>query len=166
MKTPTAVAEFLISRFDGVANELNELQHRLSICTTQILTTQKSLLQTLGSRLPSAAIGKIERNRSLLQTIAGKLPAIASGTVTRQLSMLDTLRLRLGSGIEAQMAECRKQLQLQEQFIRMASPEYILKRGYSLTLCDGKIIKQAAGLQSGDRLTTRFTDGDVNSIIV
>lgn len=166
MKTPTAVAEFLISRFDGVANELNELQHRLSICTTQILTTQKSLLQTLGSRLPSAAIGKIERNRSLLQTIAGKLPAIASGTVTRQLSMLDTLRLRLGSGIEAQMAECRKQLQLQEQFIRMASPEYILKRGYSLTLCDGKIIKQAAGLQSGDRLTTCFADGDVNSIIV
>lgn len=41
-----------------------------------------------------------------------------------------------------------------------------LKRGYSLTLKDGKIIKQADGLAIGDELVTRFADGEVRSTVL
>ena len=54
---------------------------------------------------------------------------------------------------------------LTEQFIKMASPDYILKRGYSLALKDGKIIKHASDLRAGEELTTRFIDGEIKSII-
>ena len=47
----------------------------------------------------------------------------------------------------------------------MASPDYILKRGYSLALKNGKIIKYATELEVGDELTTRFIDGEIKSII-
>ena len=47
----------------------------------------------------------------------------------------------------------------------MASPDYVLKRGYSLTLKDGKIVKQADGLKSGDNLTVRFVDGEVKTVV-
>ena len=50
--------------------------------------------------------------------------------------------------------------------IKMASPDYVLKRGYSLTLKDGKIIKQADGLVVGDELITCFADGEVRSKVL
>lgn len=165
MKTPTAVAEFLIGKMDRVANELDELQQSISLCSTQILSTQKTLLQMLATRLPTVVSGRIERNRAALQSLAGRLPAMASGLLTRKQSGVDTLRMQLRNSVASRLAECNRTLQLQEQFIKMASPEYILKRGYSLTLKDGKIIKQAAGLQAGDRLTTRFADGEVQSMV-
>lgn len=48
----------------------------------------------------------------------------------------------------------------------MASPDYVLKRGYSLTLKGGRIIKQADGLVVGDELITRFADGEVRSKVL
>ena len=63
------------------------------------------------------------------------------------------------------LTEQNRFIQLTEQFVKMASPDYVLKRGYSLTLKDGKIIKQAAGLNKGDELTTRFADGEIRSTI-
>ena len=43
----------------------------------------------------------------------------------------------------------------------MASPEYILQRGYSLTLQNGKIVKTVKDIQENEPLTTRFMDGEV-----
>ena len=69
------------------------------------------------------------------------------------------------SGITSKLSEDVRFIQLTEQFIKMASPDYILKRGYSLALKDGKIIKHASDLRAGEELTTRFIDGEIKSII-
>lgn len=165
MKTPTAVAEFLIGRIELAADELNDLQQEVSGLATEILTTQKNYLQLIGNRLPQIATSRIERSRSALQGLAGRLPAATSALLARQTSLLETLQLRLKNNVTSRLVESNRFIQLSEQFIKMASPDYILKRGYSLTLKDGKIVKQAADLQPGDRLTTRFTDGEVISTI-
>ena len=49
------------------------------------------------------------------------------------------------------------------QYIRMVSPENILKRGYTLTLKDGKIIKSVKELKENDIIETVFADGRVES---
>lgn len=165
MKTPTAVAEFLIGKIGEEADELRELQQNISVLSTQILSGQKTLLQMLATRLPSIVTGRIGRNRSALQTMAGRLPVMASGLTSRKVSQLETWQMRLKNSAAAYVKECNRALQLQEQFVKMASPEYILKRGYSLTLKEGRIIKSAAGLQPGDSLVTRFADGEVKSKI-
>ena len=133
MKTPTAVAEFLISRMDSVGEELESLRQDVSLLAMDILSRQKNYLQLVATRFPSIVTSRIERNRSGLQTIASRLPAMASGLLSRRQSV--------------------------------ASPDYILKRGYSLALKDGKIIKHASDLRAGEELTTRFIDGEIKSII-
>ncbi len=143
MKTPTAVAEFLIGCMYAAAEEL----------------------ETLASRLPAIVSNWVERNRSFLQTIGNKLPMAASGLLLRQHTLLGNQQQRLHQRVAVRMEEEKRFIQLTEQFIRMASPEYILKRGYSLTLKDGKIIKQASDLQPGDELVTRLADGEVKSIV-
>ena len=76
------------------------------------------------------------------------------------------MQVRLANLVESSLAERNRFIQLTEQFIKMASPDYVLKRGYSLTLKDGKIIKQADGLDIGDELVTRFADGEVRSTVL
>lgn len=163
MKTPTAVAEFLIGRMDTAALKLEELQQEVSELATDILLKQKNFLQLLAARLPAIVTNRIERNRSQLQMLGNRLPASVSALLTRRRSTLDTLQMQLQNRSANRLAEGARFIQLTEQFIKMASPDYVLKRGYSLALKDGKIIKHATDLTIGDELITRFADGDVKS---
>lgn len=165
MKTPTAVAEYLIGRMDAVAMELEGLQQDVSDLTTGILQKQKNLLQLLGSRLPVVAMNRIERNRSYLQMIGNKLPVTASALLSRRRSALESMQMQLQNRASNRLTEGNRFIQLTEQFIKMASPDYVLKRGYSLALKDGKIVKHATDLAPGEELTTRFADGEVKSVV-
>lgn len=165
MKTPTAVAEFLIGRMDAAAEELEDLQQEVSELASTILLKQKNFLQLLGARLPVIVTNRIERNRSFLQMAGNKLPASASAMLLRRRSTLESLQMQLQNRAASRLAEGTRFIQLTEQFIKMASPDYVLKRGYSLSLKDGKIIKHATDLNPGDELVTRFADGDVKSIV-
>ncbi|SEG11442.1 exodeoxyribonuclease VII large subunit [Parabacteroides chinchillae] len=165
MKTPTAVAEFLIGRMDAAADELNALQQDICASAVDVLQKRKNYLQLVGNRLPAIVVNKIERNRATLQALGSKLPTAASSLLKLRNSLLNAARLRLGNLAVFKLKEGERFIQLTEQFIKMASPEYILKRGYSLSLKNGKIIKHAADLQPGDELITRFADGSVYSTV-
>ena len=165
MKTPTAVAEFLIGRMDAAAEELEELQQDVSELATDILLKQKNFLQLLGARLPVIVTNRIERNRSFLQMVGNKLPSSVSAMLLRRRLTLESMQMQLQNRATSRLTEKARFIQLTEQFIKMASPDYVLKRGYSLALKDGKIIKHATELSSGDELVTRFADGDVKSIV-
>lgn len=166
MKTPTAVAEFLIGQMDKAAGEVEELQQDVCLLVTDILSRQKNFLQSLGNRLPVLAINRIERNRSQLQRIGMQLPTDAHSFLNQWASKLETMQVRLANRVETSLAERTRFLQLTEQFIKMASPDYVLKRGYSLTLKNGKIVKHAAGLVADDELVICFADGEVHSIVM
>jgi exodeoxyribonuclease VII large subunit len=143
MKTPTAVAEFLIEHMDHVANELNRLQQYITASSIECLLLKKNGLQALGSRLPVAGFNLLNKHRNLLLA----------------------LQTGLKQNFRTQTTGKDHFLKLTEQFVRMASPEYILKKGYSLTLKDGKIVKRAAAFAPGDEIITRFTDGEVKSTV-
>lgn len=165
MKTPTAVAEFLIACMEKEADELEDLEGRLVSLVSDTCSRQKNYLQLLTTRFPSLVMSRIERDRSNMRTISGRLPVVASGLLTRQRSNLENIKLRLRNGSVTRLSDSTRFIQLTEQFIKMASPEYILKRGYSLTLREGKIVKHAKDLRSGDALITRFMEGEAVSIV-
>ena len=165
LKTPTAVAEFLIARMDQAAQTVEELQQTMTQSASVRLLQEKQRLQSYATRFPALVGQRMERNRTLLHQLGAKLPTMAQGFVERKRAMVDRLAMQLRNATTTHLAEKQRFLQLQEQFVRMASPDYILRRGYSLTLREGKIIKRAEELQVGDELTTRFMDGEVKSII-
>ena len=165
LKTPTAVAEFLIARMDQAAQTVEELQQTMTQSASVRLLQEKQRLQSYATRFPALVGQRMERNRTLLHQLGAKLPTMAQGFVERKRAMVDRLVMQLRNATTTHLAEKQRFLQLQEQFVRMASPDYILRRGYSLTLREGKIIKRAKELQAGDELTTRFMDGEVKSII-
>ncbi|MDR3129017.1 MAG: exodeoxyribonuclease VII large subunit [Tannerellaceae bacterium] len=165
MKTPTAVAEFLIRHMDIAAQEIVSFRDFVHQATTNCLTEHKNYLLSIGNRLPSLVTSSIESNRNLLQVMTGRLPVIASSVFSTHISLMDTFRSRLDNGLSTFFSEQNNSLKLSEQFIRMASPDYILRKGYTLTLKEGKIVKRVAELHINDSITTRFADGEVHSVI-
>lgn len=166
LKTPTAVAAFLLGKMDVLAGELQELQQRVSESATQRLMAQQNRLQLLAHRLPSHAKECLSRERLALQSLTAQLPNRVSQGLTRRAQVLQSFGWQIRNGVTKQLVEANRFLALQEQFLQLSSPDYILKKGYSLTVKAGKIIKRAGDLQPDDRITTRFVDGEVTSIIV
>ena len=161
MKTPTAVAEFLVGRMDAAATNLDALQQAISSLSTNILSEKKNLIHLLVARLPVISQNHIERSRSQLNMLGSKLPASAFSLLSRHTVLLNENSQRVRRLTSELMAEQNKFLQLTEQYIRMASPDYILKRGYSLAVKEGKIIKNATDLSAGETFSVRFSDGEV-----
>ena len=72
----------------------------------------------------------------------------------------------LRGAVQGQITNCRVRVHVLLTTVDAISPQSTLRRGYTLTLGpDGKPLRSAVGLTAGLRLTTRFSDGFVHSII-
>lgn len=59
----------------------------------------------------------------------------------------------------------RHRLELLQQRLEDASPEKQLARGYSITLKDGKIVKDVRQMKVGDKLVTHLYQGKLLSVV-
>lgn len=180
MKTPTAVAAFLIGRMDEQAANLNGLDQLLAALSAEMIASHQNELTLLTAKLPAAAACQIERNRNSLFSLKSDLSAAnlltrqhhtflvqaeqrlysaASCLITENNHILNETKQIMANAVKALIAEKKQSVGLLEQFINLASPDYILKHGYTLTLKDGEIVKKASELAAGDEITIRFSDG-------
>jgi exodeoxyribonuclease VII, large subunit len=51
------------------------------------------------------------------------------------------------------------------QRAQLMDPKLLLSRGYSITLHNGKAVRHASQLKAGDVITTRFEQGEVESVV-
>ena len=75
------------------------------------------------------------------------------------------LRLAMDAALTSRLMRERHRLQMLQQSVRLASPQRILGQGYSITLKDGKAVKDAALLKKGDELITVLASGRVKSVV-
>jgi len=59
----------------------------------------------------------------------------------------------------------QERIHFNENTVRLINPENVLKRGYTLTLKEGKIVKSTKQLNINEEIETRFADGNVKSKI-
>lgn len=165
-KTPTAVAELLISTVEEAENELLFLQQRCATVAQQRIREGNAFLQMAAARLPALASRLLERRRNHLQFTGRQLQGTLHSRLERENHAVNELSARLKNAARSLFDKQKNDLRLAEQFIRMASPEYILRQGYTLTLKNGEIIKQVTGIKPGDEIVTRFADGETHSRIL
>jgi exodeoxyribonuclease VII large subunit len=141
LKTPTAVAEFLVDRLLAFEFRLNELEEQLA-------TEVRRTVQLHTSRLDSYRNDLRHLSRRFLQGRSEQL---------RQYRVL--LDKAAGSLLNRQ----RDQLVLMEKRIQLVDPVRILARGYSMTLVEGKAIRDASGIEPGTLLETKLYRGSILS---
>jgi exodeoxyribonuclease VII large subunit len=165
LKTPTAVAAFLIDSLCRPFNELCKLQTGVCDSVTAIVRTEKNRLQTLSVRMPDMITARLERRRNNLNTTVARLIALPQ-RVSASVKNCEALNERLRYATTNIFAARRQALKLHEQYFRMVAPENILRRGYALAYRNGMLIKRADALTIDDYLTLRFHDAQRNAVIV
>ncbi len=141
VKTPTAAAQFLITHMHDAALSLEELA------------------QTL---ISSVSI-RMDKEHSRLSELTNRLPLVIKNRTIREGYLLDQLIQRIKVGIVRSLTNKQHRLMLLEQRVNDASPERLLKRGFSITLKDGKAVTDSTQLKAGDVITTRLAKGEVIS---
>lgn len=143
VKTPTAAAEFLIESMNNAADELDTLTVRLQESARNRLMEEQRKLVSYKNRIPSAAYRRLSGAKLSLLTARKDIVQVVTSSVSRH----------------------RHRLELLQQRLTDASPEKQLARGYSITLKDGKVVKDTALMQEGDSVTTRLYQGEFTSIV-
>jgi len=144
LKTPTAVAEFLIHQALSLDKQLQELALRLSDATAYAIRQTADRLQHLTQRLQT----------------------IMHSYVRTQDREIHVLQIRLTNAGQALLLQKKNQIARLEDKLQLLNPINLLRRGYSITLVNGKVVRNAQMLKKGQQIETILHDGKVESVVV
>ena len=185
--TPTDVAFSLLAAFRHFDEQLEDAMSRIvQRVQQQISDSRQDMLKvetTLQYKLPKVL--DLHRNiladtykdlvfksKELMMNQHFKLKEIMREVTKSTQIQVQHSRQLLTTMEERLPRECRALLKRRthdftavEEKLQLLSPENVLKRGYSITLKNGKAVTNAADLQAGDKLVTRFYQGEISSIV-
>lgn len=165
VKTPTAAAEFLINRMRETASDLERYISYFHQTIPERIAHNKERLEQWVARIPARVQMRLQHERFRQERMAVRMNTAWQTRFLREEYRL-RLEQRLATAIEARLQRERHRLQLAQSQVEAASPELLLKRGYSLTLKDGKAVTDASALHPGDVLTTRVAKGEFKSKVL
>jgi len=185
--TPTAAAYFLIQKFHNISVRLQEIEElllhdipsgmmdeskRLRTMADLLLTQTMKILQdekigllALSHKYQSGAMkylrNEFDRNAANLSAIKYKIPEI----VRFHSAKLDFLFKETASTTKRNFLRFEQQLTNLTEKIKLLDPMNVLKRGYSISYYEGKVLKDISGLKKGDILETALYNGKIESKI-
>ena len=143
LKTPTAVAEFLIHQANLIDKSLQELSQNLI----------------------DAAGYAIRQPADKLQHLSQRLQNIIHSHVRVQGTEIHVTHVRLTNAVQTLLIQKKNQIERLEDKLHLLDPVNLLQRGYTITLSGGKIVRNTQMLEKGQQIETILHDGKVESTI-
>ena len=143
VKTPTAAAALLIDNLLRVLERLDDASQRISRAVNQRISNHKTKILTMTSLIPTLALRVVGDQRHRIEMTGNRLPIAIERRLTNQKHLLESLTIKL-QGFD---------------------PQLLLSRGYSITLKDGKAVRDPQQLQPGDEIETRVEKGIIRSVV-
>ena len=164
--TPTELADFLIQAFHNFSVPIQQMEETLVSATSGIVADEQAKLLSGARYFKSVTNQLLIHNRHVLKSYSRS----ASQHLTyyfqqRKLLITDCLnRFRRGSN-SLQKSRLMELLTI-EKSINLMDPINVIKRGYTITLKDGKAISSIVDVNPGDKTTTITVDGIIVSEVV
>jgi exodeoxyribonuclease VII large subunit len=143
VKTPTAAAALLIDNLLRVLERLDDASQRITYAVNQRINSQKSRIVTMMSLIPTLALRTLSDSRHRIETMENRLPVAIERRFTDQKYRIERLSILL-QGFD---------------------PQLLLSRGYSITLHNGKAVRDPKLLKPGDEIETRVEKGTIKSTV-
>lgn len=163
VKTPTAAAEFLISRLEEISDYLEQAALRIKKASDITLRTSEQRLSTCTLRLNEAVRTTLEKQKQRLTIKSARLKEAAVLSLTQSKHRLNNSEQRLVSALPLLFERRRHRLDMITQRLESLDPKTLLKRGYSITTKDGKIVKDIEQVAPGDEIETILRNGRIKS---
>lgn len=143
LKTPTAVADFLLQHNLFFENEILRLAENIRATSDFRLKIKQLELEHLETATRLGSRECLRATARQLDMLEEKLPELALQTLRNQQRFLEK----------------------SEAICQAFDPASVLRRGYSLTLKNGKAVTSANELAAGDLLETHLQEGVIWSVV-
>jgi exodeoxyribonuclease VII large subunit len=188
LKTPTAVAEFLLSLFEEEERIQLNLSSDLVDAASSLLNRHTNHLNKMGLFLKPKVVSMISNYRRSLDRAGAKMKNASLRNLSRSMhkarllhfrmhSLSERLLMQQGYRLAGQANQLRSlapayikqrwnQLDMLDQRNHYNDPRHILSRGYSITLYGGKPLRSSSGTEEGGTLESLLFEGSIKSMIM
>jgi exodeoxyribonuclease VII large subunit len=143
VKTPTAAAALLIDNLLRVLERLDDASQRITYAVNQRISNQKTKIATMTTLILTLALRVVSDQRHRIELLENRLPVAIERRLTNQKHLLESLSIKL-QGFD---------------------PQLLLSRGYSITLHNGRAVRDPRQLKPGDEIETRVEKGTIHSVV-
>jgi exodeoxyribonuclease VII large subunit len=165
LKTPTAVAEYIISHTLELDMDLIALGDRIQKSVILRLEQEKNLLTSLSASIPQYALRLLASSDSKLISLQHRIELKTADFIAKNRLLLDRKSDQLSALVNQQLQQQQNNLKLIETKLQLLDPQQLLKKGYSFTTHNGKLVTSITQLTPGDTITTTLADGTIDSIV-
>lgn len=165
VKTPTAAAALLIDHLKRVWDYLQEAQGVVETNARQRMDLEQMRLQRAAQKIPPLFSLFKERQERRIDSMMRDMIAAAQRSISDDMHKVETLESVIKPMLERRVTGEMHRLQMLGQRVSALDPDLLLKRGYSITLHEGKIVRDASQLKHGDKIETRVEKGTIHSIV-
>lgn len=163
VKTPTAAAAYLIDHLVSTLMRVENAQTQIVDSVRRALEVEKMRIQHIGIHIPVLFSVVRTKQEARLDGLSQRLLMKLKETMKQTNFHLSTLQSRILPTLQNRLSIEQHRLEFLEQRARLLDPSLPLKRGYSITLCNGKTVRNAKDLKIGDTIITRLEKGEVES---
>ena len=165
VKTPTAAAALLIDHLNLVLERLLDAQAELIAAVRHRSELEQARLVRMSEKIPMLFSLVKTRQEQRIERHLTNITASLNDKLSREHHRLSLIESQLGPTLLQQMTKENYRLQLLQQRLEALNPQRLLQRGYSITLCKGKVVRDARQLKAGDEIETKLANGKITSII-
>jgi len=166
VKTPTAAAALLIDHLKGVLDTIDGAQSLITHYAQQKLSMMKLRLVTVQEILPKLFSMVKTRQEAKIDSLSNRMISAIQQRIVEHQARLHSAEERIPILIDRHLMAEQHHLQLIEEKTKALDPSLLLARGYSITLHQGKAVKDVSTLQPGDEIETRLAKGTIHSKVI
>ena len=166
--TPTGAAELAVPAISDVSNYLNQLKIRLNKSMQNKITIQKQKLNKITSRyIFTNPISIYQTKEMLFDSLIDRLKYSTVNLVTKKEKKYLELKNSYIFKTPYQLIDkkANKYLQIVSK-LETLSPLETIKRGYTMTKINNKVVTSSKNIKKGDHLQIDFSDGTVEAEVV
>jgi len=163
LKTPTAVAEFLVDQYRQADEKINELSLAFYDIVSVKVREEKEQLNRFRMLLKPAVREQLTSCSGNLKYLTINVASTAKQLVFRESEDISKRAVRIKNGIKGIIIHGRHAVDILERKNSYLDPFLILKRGYSITYFRNKALRNPAQVSQDEVIETRLAGGTIKS---
>lgn len=164
--TPTEVAYYLLHKFQRFDKRIDDASEILIESIQDIIAEQKMRLKSDAVDLKSMTDNLLFNNKLSIKDLTSQLQTQTSSLVEKEKSVIMSRMIKMSSSISKLLMTSTFKISTIEDKVKLLHPDNVLKRGYSITTLNGKLVCNSDDLSEDDIIETRLKNGKVKSKIL